>query len=154
LDAVFQYDISVWHPLVVHFPIALILVGALALVVWSLRGTSFWRQCALWLLSLGWVVGIVAYQTGEVIEEHTEGTPIVEELVAFHEDAAFYALLVTGAVVLALAALSVWLERRITLERNPPEPLVARIVLALAALVAAALIAWTAHIGGTMVWGA
>jgi len=137
----------------VHFPVALILVGALAMGVWSVRGTSFWRQCALLLLTLGWIGGIVAYQTGEVMKEHTEGTPIVEELVALHENAAFYALLVTGAVVLALAGLSVWLERRITLERNPPEPLAARIVLALTALVAAVLIAWTAHIGGTMVWG-
>ncbi len=153
METVFQYEIPVLHPLAVHFPIALILVAALATVVWVFRGTAFWRRCALLLFSLGLAGGIFAYKTGEAIEEHTEGTPIVEELVDMHEDTAFYALLVTGAVLAALAGLSFWRERRITLERKPNDPLAARILLALAALAAALLIAWTAHIGGTMVWG-
>ena len=153
METVLQYEIPVYHPLAVHFPIALILVAALAMVVWAVRGTAFWRQCALLLYGLGLIGGIVAYKTGEAIEEHTEGTPIVEELVDMHEDVAFYTLLLTGAVLLALAALTVWRERRITLERKRRDPLVARILLTLAALAAAVLIAWTAHIGGTMVWG-
>ena len=122
-------------------------------VVWAFRGTAFWRHSALWLFSLGLVGGIAAYKTGEAIEEHTEGTPIVEELGGMHEDMAFYTLLVTGSVVLLLGLLSLWREKRGTLERKLRDPLVARILLALVALAAAALVAWTGHIGGTMVWG-
>ena len=153
MDAVLQYEIPVFHPLVVHFPIALILVGALTAVVWVARGTVFWRQCILWLFSLGLVGGIVAYKTGETLREHTEGTPIVEELGDRHEDMAFYTLLVVAAMVLLMALLTLWREKRMALEPTKPDPLIARLVLMLVALAAAALVAWTGHIGGTMVWG-
>ena len=153
METVFQYEIPVYHPLAVHFPVALILVAALAMAVWAARGTAFWRQCALGLYGLGLAGGIVAYKTGEVIRAHTEGTPIVEELVGLHEDAAFYTLLLTGALLLALAGLSLWQARRLPLEHRRPVPWWARLLLALAALAAAVLVAWTAHIGGTMVWG-
>lgn len=153
MEAFFQYEIPVWHPLVVHFPVALILVAALTTMVWSIRGTPFWRRCALLLFTLGMGGGIVAYQTGEAMEEQSEGTPIVEELVGLHEDLALYTLLVTGATLIALAGLSWWLDRRITIERAPPDPVAVRVVLAVAALAAALLVAWTAHVGGTMVWG-
>ncbi len=151
METLFQYEIPVWHPLVVHFPIALILVAALATVVWGIRGTSFWRRCALLLFTLGMGGGIVAYKTGEAMEEQSEGSPIVEELVGVHEDLAFYTLLVTGVTLAALAGLSWWLERG--LEPASRDPLAARLVLALVALTAAVLVAWTAHVGGTMVWG-
>ncbi len=153
METLFQYEIPVWHPLVVHFPIALILVAVLATVVWGIRGTSFWRRCALLLFTLGMGGGIVAYKTGEAMEQQSEGSPIVEELVGVHENLALYTLLVTGVTLAALAGLSWWLERRATLEGAPRDPLAARLVLALAALAAAVLVAWTAHVGGTMVWG-
>ncbi len=151
METLFQYEIPVWHPLVVHFPIALILVAALATVVWSVRGTSFWRRCALLLFTLGMGGAVFAYKTGEAMEEQSEGSPIVEELVGWHEDLALYTLVVTGVTLAALAGLSWWLERRTT--PAPQDPLAARLALALAALAAAVLVAWTAHIGGTMVWG-
>ncbi len=153
METLFQYEIPVWHPLVVHFPIALILVAALATVVWSVRGTSFWRRCALLLFTLGMGGAVFAYKTGEAMEEQSEGSPIVEELVGLHEDLALYTLVVTGVTLAALAGLSLWLERRTTLEPAPQDPLAARLALALAALAAAVLVAWTAHVGGTMVWG-
>ena len=151
METAFQYDIPVWHPLLVHFPIALILTGALVVVVWSVRGTTFWRHAALLLFGLGLLGGIAAHQTGEAMEEQVEGTPIVEELVDMHEDAALYTLLVTGAVLLGLAFLSGWQARRPP--PPAPDPLVGRLLLLFMALAAAALVAWTGHLGGTMVWG-
>lgn len=153
MEALLQYEIPVLHPLVIHFPVALVLLGALVTVVWSVRGTSFWRRCALLLFTFGMAGGIVAYKTGEAIEEQSEGTPIVDELVGLHEDMALYALLATGLTLVVLAIISWWLERRTTLERNPPDPLAVRIVIAIVAVISSLLIALTAHIGGTMVWG-
>ena len=153
METVFQYDIPVLHPLMVHFPVALILVGALAAGVWSVRGTAPWRHGTLLLMALGLAGGIAAYQTGETIEEYTEGTPIVEELVEMHEEAAWYALWVTGLATAALAGLSLWRARRPPPEDRPTDPLPVRLLVALAVLASALLIAWTAHIGGTMVWG-
>jgi len=149
METLFQYEIPVWHPLVVHFPIALILVAALTTLVWGVRGTSFWRRCALLLFTLGMGGAVFAYKTGEAMKEQSEGSPIVEELVGWHEDLALYTLVVTGVTLAAMAGLSWWLERRTALQ----DPLAARLALALAALAAAVLVAWTAHVGGTMVWG-
>lgn len=153
MDSVLQYDIPVWHPVVVHFPIALITVAALVAIVWAVRGTAFWRRTVLLLLGVGMVGLLAAYFTGEPIEEHVEGTPIVEELVGLHETTALYALIVTGVALAGVAGLSFWVERRTTLERDPPDPVVARLVLVGLTVAAAVLVAWTGHIGGTMVWG-
>jgi uncharacterized membrane protein len=153
MDKVLQYDIPVVHPVAVHFPIALIVVAAFVALVWAIRGTAFWRRATLLLLSVGMIGLVVAYLTGESIEEHVEGTPIVEELVGLHETTALYALIVTGVALAGVAALSFWMERRTTLQRDPPDPISARLVLTLITVAAAILVAWTGHIGGTMVWG-
>lgn len=153
MEQVLQYEIPVLHPLAVHFPVVLIVVAAGVLIVWSIRGTSFWRRAGLLLLTLGMVGALFSYFTGEALEEHVEGTPIVEELVHLHEDMALYSLIVTGVALLGLAGLSVWLERRTTLERDPQDPLIPRIAITVLAVAAAVLIAWTGHIGSTMVWG-
>ncbi len=153
IEQVLQYDIPVLHPLAVHFPMALLLAAALSAVLWSVRGTGFWRRCTLWLLTLGMGGALFAYFTGDALEEQVEGTPIVEELVGFHEDMALYTLIVAGVALLALAGLSVWLERRITLERDVPDPIVARVAITVFVVAAAVLVAWTGHIGGVMVWG-
>lgn len=153
METLFEYDIPVLHPLFVHFPLALILAATATTAVWSIRGTAFWRRCALWLFGLGMAGALAAYFTGEAMLEQVEGAPIVEELAGLHEELALYTLIATGVVLAAFGGVSLWLERRTTLERNPPDPLAARIPLAIAAAVAAALVALTAHVGGTMVWG-
>ncbi|MFQ5569333.1 MAG: DUF2231 domain-containing protein [Rhodothermales bacterium] len=153
MESVFQYDIPVLHPLAVHFPLALILLAALATWLWCLRGTTFWRRCALFLFTFGMGGGLFAYFTGEAMEEQSEGTPIVEELVEMHEEMALYTLIVTGVALVALVVLPWWLERRTAPKDSLNDPFIARIVVALIALAAAVLVAWTAHIGGTMVWG-
>ncbi len=154
METVLQYKLPILHPLAVHFPIVLIGVGGGGVaLVWLVRGTAFWRRATLLLFTLGMAGALFAYFTGEPMEEHVEGTPIVEELVGLHEDMALYTLYLTGLTLVLLAAVSLWLERRTTVERDPNDPLAARILLALLALGAAALVAWTGHIGSTMVWG-
>ena len=153
METVFQYRIPVWHPLVVHLPLALLLTAALAAVIWMIGGRPFWRRCLLFLVSVGMVGGLLAYNTGEAMAAQAEGVPIVEQLAELHEQMAFYTLLANGLLLLGLGGVSFWLERRTTIERNPDDPLMVRIGLGLLVLLAAALVAWTAHIGGTMVWG-
>ncbi|MDX1547241.1 MAG: DUF2231 domain-containing protein [Rhodothermales bacterium] len=153
MESLFQYEIPYLHPLAVHFPLVLLLTAAGTATVWAVRGAAFWRRCTLLLTGLGMAGGLAAYWTGDDLYEGMEGTPIVEELVGLHEDLALYTLIVAALGLVTLAGLSVWLERRTTLERDPPDPLWARLVVAVLALAAGVLVALTAHAGSTMVWG-
>jgi len=152
MEKVLQYEIPVWHPVAVHFPVALILTGAACMVIWTIRGVHFWRSCALLLYAAGMAGALFAYFTGEAMEEQVEGTPIVEELVHLHEDMGLYTLLVTGLTLAGIVALTVW-ERYRPITRPEPDPVLIRFGLGLLAVISAVLIAWTAHIGGVMVWG-
>lgn len=146
MDAVFQYEIPLLHPLAVHFPLALLLVGAAVVATWAVRGTDFWHRCGLLLFAAGFAGALFAYFTGETLKEQSEGTPIVDELVALHEDAALWTLILSGATLLALVGVLFW-------SRRDRLPTWARWLLAALALAAAGAVAWTGHIGGTMVWG-
>lgn len=156
METVFQYRIPVLHPLMVHFPLALLLAAAFVALVWMFRGTPFWRQCLLLLLAFGTGGALAAYFTGEPMEEQSEGVPIVDALVELHETMGLLTLVASIVSLAGVAALTLYLRRR-RLSPNrtelPRDPLVYRVPLALVVWLAAALVAWTAHIGGTMVWG-
>ena len=148
MEAVFQYEIPVLHPIAVHFPPALLFAAALAGVAWAVRGTVFWQRCMLYLLSLGGAGTAFAYFTGDAMYDRSVGVPIVEELVELHEQVALYALLVNFVALAATAGSVVRFVRR-----GQPVPVAVRIIVSAVALLGAFLVLWTAHIGGTMTWG-
>lgn len=151
MESIFQYRLPVWHPQVVHFPIALLLTAVLVAVIWVVRGRESWRFMLLLLLGLTSITGIVAYQTGAALLEQVEGTPIVDLLVDTHESSALYAIVAASVVFLVLGLYSAARRRRWNhLDADPP---VARWIFLIAIVAAATLMAWTAHVGGTMVWG-
>lgn len=149
MDAVFQYRIPELHPLVVHFPLALLMAAALTGIVWTWVGTPFWRNVTWLIAGLGTAGAFVAYFTGESMKEQSEGVPIVEQLVGLHEDMALYTLIAACAATAALGA-QAWWGWHGDLNRDP---LLQRVLIGLLILAAGALVAWTGHIGATMVWG-
>jgi uncharacterized membrane protein len=149
MDDVLQYRIPELHPLIVHFPLTLLLTAACTAIVWMWRGTAFWRGVTLLLVALGAVSGYFAFITGESMEDQAEGVPIVEELVDLHHAMAIYTLSAACAATL-LIGVQAWRMCRKRSEKDPPA---ARIVIGLLIIVAGALVAWTGHIGATMVWG-
>lgn len=153
MEKVFQYRIPVWHPLAIHFPLVLLIVGAAAAVCWAIWGAAFWRRCALFLFSMGMLGTIFAYLTGEAMEEQSEGVPIVEELVELHEELALWTLIAAGLVLAGFAWISVRAERALRRGEAWTDPVAVRLGLTVVALLAAALVAFTSHVGGTMVWG-
>lgn len=142
----FDYTIPVLHPLLVHFPLTLLLVAAPVALVWAVRKTAFWRGVTLLLLALGTLGALGAYLTGEAVEEQSEGVPIVEIFVEQHETLGLWTLIVAGAATLVVATL-VWRERSRRL------PGAARWLAVVLAVAAAVLVAWTGHLGALMVWG-
>ncbi len=120
------------HVVLVHFPVALLLVAA-ALTFWP-SGREEHAVAAGWCLSLGLCGALAAAASGWVLATLE---PPGDRLLRWHRAAG---LLATGAALLA------WLATRVrTLDR----PLLRRGSLVLTAL----LVGLTGHLGGLMVQG-
>jgi uncharacterized membrane protein len=150
MDAVFDYRIPVLHPLAVHLPVTLLLVAALAALIWMFRGSAFWRRCLLFLMLLSAPAALLAYLTGDVMKERSEGVPIIDELVDLHERMALFTLIAASVVAILFGGYTISVERQ---DSDRRDPILARVAISLLIFLAAALVAWTAHIGATMTWG-
>jgi uncharacterized membrane protein len=80
------------HPLVVHFPIALLMASALfdAAAYWGKR--DVFEKVAKWNLALGVLAGVAAVVSGLLAEESVPQFPVIQETVERHETLAFVTL--------------------------------------------------------------
>lgn len=89
------------HPILVHFPIALLFVS----VLFDLLGTSLsrdsFREGALWLLGLGLFGGIAAAVAGVMAEDAAEKAGVAESLIETHETLAQATLAIMGVLLLS-----------------------------------------------------
>ncbi len=147
------------HPMLVHFPIALLYLALLMDILSRLIRSPerFFDRSSFWLIFLGLVAGVCAAAAGVISEQFVKWTPVTEGLLASHQRDA----VLTG--VLAIAALVARLLSRY------PEPRSSRgqsegwslahtgrgrtsIIATLILAGAVAMITTTASIGGTMVY--
>jgi uncharacterized membrane protein len=127
------------HPLLIHFPIALVVAAAAAEVAAALMADDGWGMVADRNVRAGAVFVLLAAMAGWrlALAPGMEHSPLLE----WHRWLGTLAAAVTVAAALGTAAsvgrspLGVWLFR-------------------FALLAAAALVALTAHLGGVLVWGA
>ena len=102
-------DIGTFHPIIVHFVVALLFVGV-ALRVVSLTGKlSFTKSAATVLILLGTVATILAARSGDDAHEPAERIPGARDAVHEHEEAGERArnvFLLVGALELAALALA------------------------------------------------
>jgi uncharacterized membrane protein len=126
------------HPAVVHFPIALGLVGAMAELVYLLIRRPWVKWFGPVLLTLALAGSGVAYFSGKAVGDKAEHQGVPEAALDKHEESCLWAL---GA--LGLATLLSWAVR----------PTGKGIWLsALVALAAAGLTLYTAYLGGELVY--
>jgi uncharacterized membrane protein len=127
------------HPLLIHFPISLVLVAATAEAVALITGTARWRFLA-WINVRGAsLFGIAAALAGWRLAATLgpPGSPLLE----WHRWAG------TAAAGLAtIAALTTLRSRKASATRT--------FIYRIALFGAAALMAVTGHLGGVLVWGA
>jgi uncharacterized membrane protein len=140
------------HPLVIHFPVALLLIAPLFLVLSALsaRHATGFSVSALILLAIGTAAAYVAVETGEAAAELADRTEAITAGIMRHQAMAdrtvvvFSAITVTYAILLALPLL----VKRLAAKR-------ARVfvaVLMIAAVLGGGLqVAATAHQGGMLV---
>lgn len=140
------------HPLVTHFPVALLLVAPLFIVLGLARraSRSAFLKAALLLMFLGTIAIYVAVPTGEAAGRLAERSPQINQVLERHEELAeaarvlFTALTVIFAVIVfGPIVLKKDLEKRATLALH-----VAFLMLYGAG---AAVLTNTAHQGGQLV---
>ena len=127
------------HPLLVHFPIGLVLIAAMAEVIAMTTGLSEWRAVALGNLRAGAVFATGAAIAGWRLAS-SQGIEATSSLEWHRWLGGIAAVAVVGA---ALATAGVR-------GRSPSGVWIYRITLFWAAV----LVAVTAHLGGVLVWGA
>lgn len=149
-----MFGVDQLHPIFVHFPVALVLLGGATALLWLFTGTALWRQVSAVLFAAGALGALAAYTTGQDMAEAFAERAAVKLLGERHEDFGLWALL--SAAVAAGAFLAAGLSQsRCDLKGYPGpdrKPL-QRALCAVVALAAAALVAYTGHLGGLMTWG-
>jgi uncharacterized membrane protein len=140
------------HPLVIHFPIALLVVAPLFVVLGLLfgkRGKGL-LVAALVLMAIGTISAYVAVETGEAAAELADRTPEVTPILAHHQQLAERTRLIFTVLTAILAVLVAFTGLR---KREMTRGLafgVYGVFLALYA-VGAVNLANTAHNGGRLV---
>ena len=99
-----MFDTSFLHPMVVHFPIALLIVGLLAETIGLFTQKEFFSKTGFYLLILGTVGVITAYFTGQSAGDGITETGALKQALELHEDAAVLSVwLIAGAAVVRIA---------------------------------------------------
>lgn len=130
------------HPLIVHFPIALLLTSVLADLLAPLRPGTALKEVALYLLVLGVIGAVAAGVSGEQAAEAVAHLPDLREAVEQHEDFG------TGTIWLFIALL---LSRLYMLIKGRFVS-VLRAAYVVLSLVAGGLLMATAYSGGSLVY--
>jgi uncharacterized membrane protein len=140
------------HPIVVHFPIALLLVAPVFLLAGLLRKS--WARsmaaAALIVMALGTASAILAMETGEAAGEVADRTPEINEVLGHHAELAEKAVIVFSALavvaLLLTIVLDVWKREALGRYRRA-----AFAVFLLVYLGATLLVVQTGHLGGRLV---
>ena len=118
MDLVADYRIPFLHPLLVHFPLVLLLLGAGAAAMYLALGRAVWRKAGLILFVLGAASAWAAAETGPALYQAVEGDPLVEEVVGRHQDGAAWTVWSSALAALAFGFVS--LARLPALRRRRP----------------------------------
>ncbi|MEB3102196.1 DUF2231 domain-containing protein [Ferviditalea candida] len=131
------------HPIIVHFPIVMLLLGAAAQII-AIWKPDFFEKMANYLLVGGFITGVAAYMTGDGAEEYAEANlNAARGLIHTHENLALLSLAVFGLAIV----LKYFRYRRPNFKILTP-------VLLACIIAGAGLISVTGHYGGKIVYPA
>lgn len=79
------------HPAVVHFPLALLILGGAARLVFTARRAPAWlEEATTWLLWLGTLSAWITLGLGQLAEEHAPHVPMAWQALNAHETLAWW----------------------------------------------------------------
>ena len=128
------------HPMLVHFPIALLFASVLFDLASFLSGWEDFKRAGFWLLILGWIGGLAATLSGVLSEDVAKNAGVPEKAIDRHE---FFAL-----TTLALFAILILVR---ILGRNHGSRKVRWLYMA-AAFIGLSFLSVTGYLGGDLVF--
>lgn len=97
-------DLTHLHPMIVHFPIALLIVGFLSDLIGIITKREFFTQAGFYLLILGAAGVIAAFLSGDQAGSGISEEGVLKQALETHEDAASLTIwIVSVAAVFRLA---------------------------------------------------
>lgn len=140
------------HPVVVHFPIALLLIAPLFVLasLYKSKLSFGFAISALALMVLGTFFAWLSVSTGEAAEAFAPRSPGVEELLHRHHDLAEITLKLFFILTLLYAAL-LFVPLKLKKELSPKMTLAISIVFLLLYASSSLILINTAHLGGSLV---
>jgi uncharacterized membrane protein len=130
------------HPMLVHFPIALIIIGFISEVLSIFLKNEKWlSKTSTYLMFLGTLAAIAAWTTGELFTDHPEGgkmLPVFEK----HENAAVFTMAVMSLATI-IKLILIYLKKE--------ESKLKWVVTGLWFL-AFCLVSYTGYLGGSLVY--
>jgi uncharacterized membrane protein len=137
-----MFETSHLHPMIVHFPVALILAGFLADVIFLFyRKEKCLSKTGFYLMILGTVAAACAFLTGQLFTSEPEEGEVVK-VFHRHETGALITMLIMGIASIV----------RIYLVAVKREETSLKWVVFFLYLVGAASVSFTGFMGGTMVF--
>ena len=98
-------DLTHLHPMIVHFPIALLIVGFLSDIIGLLTKRDFFTQAGFYLFTLGALGVIAAFITGGQAGDGIVEEGALKQALETHEEAATLAIWVTSIAAIFRIAL-------------------------------------------------
>jgi len=100
-----MFDLTHIHPMIVHFPIALLIVGFFADLIGLLFNKNFFNKVGFYLLILGTIGVIAAYFSGDFAGDGVVEAGSLGQALETHESAALLSLwLMVGAALVRIGA--------------------------------------------------
>jgi uncharacterized membrane protein len=137
----FFSHLELLHPIVVHFPIALLITAVFFDLLGFFTHRQHFFQIGLYLLILGIIAGVAAIAIGEWTEELIEAAKIPEEAIEDHERLAFVSVISFSALLL----FRWWIKGQWSIVRN-------RVIYGLLAVIGVAALTGTGYYGGELVY--
>lgn len=135
-------DLTHLHPMIVHFPIALLIIGFLSDIVGLLTKRDFFTQTGFYLFTLGAVGVIAAFVTGDQAGDGIMEEGALKQALEIHEEAA--TLTIWVASIAAVFRIALFLLKKYSG--------VLKMVSLVLGLLAVMAIARTGYYGGELVY--
>jgi len=128
------------HPIIVHFPIALLIVAGLFAIVHLITKKEVFREVCFWNLILGTLGAIAAVISGIDQSNTIVHNNAIHEVMILHQNLAY-------TVLAIFVLLTIW-----TIVRKAKMSKAERVFHVLAFLIGIGFITYTGHLGGQMVF--